>query len=41
MRWAPHYSREAVDALYNLVAREQVKGIRDAIQALDSELMIQ
>lgn len=34
MRWAPHYSRETVDALYQRVEREYVKAIRDAIQAL-------
>ena len=34
MRWAPHYSREAVDALYHRVEREHVKAIRQAIQAL-------
>jgi len=34
MRWAPHYSREAVDALYHRVERGYVKAIREAIQAL-------
>lgn len=34
MRWAPHYSREAVDALYHRVEREYVRAIREAIQAL-------
>jgi hypothetical protein len=34
MRWAPHYSREAVDALYQRVEREHVRAIGDAIKAL-------
>ena len=37
MRWAPHYSREAVDALYHRVARGYVKAIREAIQALSED----
>lgn len=37
MRWAPHYSREAVDALYHRVERGYVKAIREAIQALSED----
>jgi len=31
MRWTPHYSRKAVEALFHVVAREHVKSVRDAI----------
>jgi mRNA-degrading endonuclease RelE of RelBE toxin-antitoxin system len=34
MRWAPQYSREAVDALYHRVEREHVKAVTDAIKML-------
>ena len=34
MRWAPYYSREAVDALYHRADREHVEAIREAIRAL-------
>jgi hypothetical protein len=34
MRWAVHYSRAAVEALYQRVAREHAGLVRHAIQAL-------
>jgi hypothetical protein len=34
MRWAVHYSRAAVEALYQRVAREHAPSVRNAIQRL-------
>jgi mRNA-degrading endonuclease RelE of RelBE toxin-antitoxin system len=34
MRWAVHYSRTAVEALYQRVAREHAQAVRDAVQTL-------